>query len=194
MTNGMRYLVQTRLSGEGEEDYTTVAAPEDAREAVAIAKFLCVPDPLDPDGEFLRVAIVVDEEREEEFFDGIRRAEYQLEQIDRVTAERLAGVGVRDAAQVSEDDMRASLMGTAGLRSVSGLPRRNRRAGTRARSARSARRRRSSAPTAPTGTLRRSSPGRVPIPLLSDAGRAAALHGGCGASGIVRAPYFRFDG
>jgi hypothetical protein len=63
-------------------------------------------DPLDPDGDPLREAIVIDEQSEEEFFDGIRRAEYQLEQIDPATAERLAQVAASQASQVTEEDMR----------------------------------------------------------------------------------------
>jgi hypothetical protein len=106
MTGGMRYLVQTRTADEFEESYVAVAAPEDPRVAVAIAKYLRVPDPLDPDGELLRTAIVIDEETEEESFDGIRRAEYQLGQLDRKLASRLAQIGEHLAAEVSEEDMR----------------------------------------------------------------------------------------
>jgi hypothetical protein len=102
----MRYLVQTRIADECEESYVTVAAPEDPRVAVAIAKYLRVPDPLNPDGELLRKAIVIDEETEEECFDGIRRAEHQLGGFDPALPLRLAEIGERLAAEVSEEDMR----------------------------------------------------------------------------------------
>jgi hypothetical protein len=102
----MRYLVQTRLGNEFEEAYTTVAAPEDPRAAVAIAKFLRVPDPLDPDGEPLRQAIVIDEETEEECFDGIKRAEHQLAQVDREVVSRLSRIGREHALRVTDADMR----------------------------------------------------------------------------------------
>lgn len=102
----MRYLVQTRLGDEFEESYFTVAAPENPRAAVAIAKFLRVLDPLDPEGEPLREAIVIDELTEEEQFDGIRRAEHQLAQVEPELADRLASIGKTDAGGVSEDDMR----------------------------------------------------------------------------------------
>jgi hypothetical protein len=105
MTGCMRYLVQTRLGNEFEEAYITVAAPEDPRAAVAIAKFLRVPDPLELDGEPLRQAIVIDEETEEACFDGIKRAEYQLAQLDRAAALRLSRIGREDAVRVTDADM-----------------------------------------------------------------------------------------
>lgn len=106
MTGRMRYLVQTRLANETEEFYCTVAAPEDHRAAVAIAKFLRVPDPLDPEGEPLRQALVVDEQSEEEYFDGIGRADYQLGLVDPETADRLAEIGKTDADAVTGADLR----------------------------------------------------------------------------------------
>jgi hypothetical protein len=102
----MRYLVQTRLGKEFEESYFTVAAPENPREAVAIAKFLRVLDPLDPEGEPLREAIVIDELTEEEQFDGILRAEHQLAEVEPELATRLATIGETDAARVTHADMR----------------------------------------------------------------------------------------
>ena len=107
MTGGMRYLVQTRLGDEYEERYITVAAPEDPRAAVAIAKFLRVPDPLDPESDPLRTAIVIDEETEEECFDGIKRAEHQLAQLDRAIHVRLSRIGRERAPCVTDADMRA---------------------------------------------------------------------------------------
>jgi hypothetical protein len=103
----MRYLVQTRFGNEFEETYITVAAPDDPRAAVAIAKFLRVPDPLEPDDEPLRQAIVIDEEIEEECFDGIKRAEHQLAQLDREVVSRLARIGRERALRVTDADMHA---------------------------------------------------------------------------------------
>jgi len=93
------------LGARVEEPWTDL--PEDPREAVATAKFLRVRDPLDPEGEPLRQAIVIDEETEEECFDGIKRAEYQLAQLDRAVVLRLSRIGRERALKVTDAEMRA---------------------------------------------------------------------------------------
>jgi hypothetical protein len=102
----MRFLVQTRLGTEEEESYFTVAAPDDPRVAVAIAKSLRVADPLDPAGEALRTAIVIDEESEEEFFDGVARADWQLNQVDQTLRDTLLTIGQSGEAAVTHEEMR----------------------------------------------------------------------------------------